>query len=245
MTRKYLFLASEVRSGSTYVAETVAYSLEKTLGLQLFQLAEEKLSFSHEETSVSEVTCAIESLYLDRSGYAATKIMCAALSLLHNRAKFCEHLSEILYGKNTVWIIVRRKDKIRQAVSLAYSRKSGVYHHYDKERPAGDEGLRPTNFEISSALDAIIRSDLILEMFGRKVKSKVEFFYEDFRADPLSHLRVIYDACGFSFPEDVASVQALCKLIPTAQSEKSSSAEDFSAWLLDNYASPLTNANTD
>lgn len=230
-------MASEVRSGSTFIAEAVAYSLERDFGFKFFQLAEERLNFITQESSQSEVLTTLESLYLDSSGFACTKIMCAALSLICDRTRFSKHLSDLVFGTKTIWLIVRRRKKIRQAVSLAYSRQSGVYHYYDKINPSEDEYISVSNHDINIALGAIIRSDLILETFSAKLlpTQRIEIFYEDFIDHPEYFLKKIYDACGFDNKLLEGHSTLPSKLIPTAQKGKSLAEAEFTEWFLRSY----------
>jgi len=48
--RKSLFIATEVRCGSTFVAESLAYELHNKFGFHLWDLAKERFAFLNEDT---------------------------------------------------------------------------------------------------------------------------------------------------------------------------------------------------
>jgi len=153
---KTLFIASEVRSGSTYIAESLAYELESNFGFRMWDLAKEHFSFLDDCSSPDDIVKTWSGLYLDPSGFASAKIMCKGLSVLHRHASSAQDVQQAFFGESAYWIVVRRRDRIKQAVSLAIAIKTGAYHHYGNAEEAPDNGATVSNAEIDSALDMII-----------------------------------------------------------------------------------------
>lgn len=236
MQRKVLFIASEVRSGSTYFAESLTYELNQNLGFAMWPLAEERFSHLGESSTPEDILETWKGLYLDRNGFAASKIMCKALSVIQRSARESDDVRQAFFGENTYWIVVRRRDRIKQAVSLAMSIKSGVYHHYGDEEDSPDKGLIVTNAEIELALRMISLSDIYLDAFSSTLAESrlVSCFYEDFMADEVSWLNRVHAMCGFP-PIERGSYVNQAKLKPTAEGTKRTTYEKYRQWFLTNY----------
>jgi transposase-like protein len=221
--RKALIIASEVRSGSTFVAESIAYHFHEVFDDVLFGLTKERFADLHEKSSHTEILTKFNSLYLGQQGWVATKIMCAALSIIVRETRKAESLREALFGSNAHWIIVRRRKKVSQAVSLAYARKTGDWHVTFKET--------------EDALRSILLSDTYLETFASLIASdkKIEIFYEDFLSDPSSLIEHVYDVLGVARPSDGVKYVDRTKIRQDAIDKKRQSEGDFNAWLLENY----------
>ncbi len=234
--RKLLLLASEVRSGSTYLAETIAYALHERCGLALWDLAQEHLSRLGEDAQPDEALQVAQSLYLDASGFAATKLMCKAVSVINKLAAQSEPVRETFFGDHAFWIVLRRRDRLKQAVSLAMAEKSGVYHHYGDAEDAADRDIQLEPAEIEAALRAVCLSDVFLEGFAAALPAPrvVSLYYEDFLRQEAAWLNRINAMCGFP-ALDVASHAGRAKLQPTAQREKQAALEAFRSWFLQNY----------
>ncbi|MFX1671548.1 Stf0 family sulfotransferase [Paraburkholderia sp. A2WS-5] len=235
--RSYLFIASEVRSGSTFIAESIAYYINRRFNHELWGLAKEPWSHVDATTPASELLDIAHDLYLDRSGFASGKIMCKALSVLHKKALTSPEIKNTFFSENSFWIVVRRKDKLRQAISLATAEKSGVYHFYGDASNADDKEVTIEPVEVERSLKAITLSDLYLETFTRSLPKKqvLSFFYEDFMQDNGKYLNLINELCRFPIDPDALPVMDFAKLTPTGQSGKREAYEKFCQWLLENY----------
>lgn len=227
----YLFLASDVRSGSTYVSELIAYSLEEFADFQLFDITQEKLSYLDDAATPAEVYTTLTSLWTNPNGIRSTKVMCAALSVVVRSARRDQQLAELAFGPRARWIVVRRRDRIAQAVSLAYARRSGRYHDYAENRIEGDD--RPTMAEIRDALLAINLSDDYLNLFKSVPSTATELFYEDVLADPQNSIANALEEVGLVERNSGLSV-AQAKLVPTDGESKRRSQAEFEHWLLEN-----------
>lgn len=236
LERKCLFIASEVRSGSTYIAESIAYETSENFGFSLWGLTKEHFSFLGVDATPKDVLDVWGGLYLDESGFAASKLMCKALSVICRHAIDSSDISAAFFGGNTYWVVVRRRDRIKQAVSLAMAAKTGVYHFYGNPEECADRDVVLTDFEVEKALRAVILSDCYLEVFSSRLTSSrtLTFYYEDFMDDELGCLNQIHGMCGF---KTIGSegYSNLTKLRPTAQESKGVACESFKKWFLENY----------
>lgn len=234
--RKALIIASEVRSGSTFVAESIAYHFHEVFGDVLFGLTKEHFADLRETSSHTEILTKFNSLYLGQQGWVATKIMCAALSIIVRETRKAESLREAFFGSNAHWIIVRRRKKLSQAVSLAYARKTGDWHVYSTEQTSTD---RPNVSlkETEDALRSILLSDTYLEAFTGLIASdkKIEIFYEDFLSDPSPLIEHVYDVLDVARPSEGVKYIDRTKIRREATEIKRQSEDAFTAWLLENY----------
>jgi LPS sulfotransferase NodH len=234
--RKALIIASEVRSGSTFIAESIAYHFDGTVGDVLFNLTKEHFADLSETSSHTEILEKFNSLYSGHHGWVATKIMTAALSIIVREARIGESLGQAIFGSDVHWIIVRRRMKVRQAVSLAYARKTGNWHVYRADQTnARDPGV--TLRETQDALRTILLSDTYLETFSHLIASdhKIEVFYEDFLSEPASLIEHVYDVFGLARPNGGLKYVDRTKIRREATRQKRQSESDFNAWLLENY----------
>jgi LPS sulfotransferase NodH len=235
--RKCLFIASEVRCGSTYVAETIAYELNDAFGFDLWDLAKEIFAGIDDSATPEQVLTTRRALHLDRSGFAASKFMCKSLSYLHRLAKRSPDVHEAFFGKNAYWLVVRRRDRVEQAVSLALALKSGAFHHYDDPELARDRDVSLTLQEIDWALKAVALSDVYLQTFAASLPADrvFSFYYKDFLEDEVGHLNKIHRLCQFPV-RDPESYSNKSKIKRTAQTVKQQAVAEFSAWFLANHA---------
>jgi hypothetical protein len=231
--RKSLFIASEVRCGSTFVAETIAYELHRSCGYGLWDLAKEKFSFVDANTNADEVLHAWSWLYLDSCGFVSSKLMCKALSFIYRRAQESDHLREAFFGENAFWIVVRRRDRIEQAVSLALALKTQTFHHYGDPRPTPDDTAELTLKEMDWALKAVSLSDIYLQAFDASLPRErtLSVDYNDFLADEAGYLEKIHALCGFP-PFEAADYVNESKLKPTGRHVKQFHSEQFRRWFL-------------
>jgi LPS sulfotransferase NodH/transposase-like protein len=234
--RKALIIASEVRSGSTFVAESIAYHFQGVFGDVLFGLTKEHFAGIRAASSHTDILTKFNSLYLGHQGWVATKIMCAALSIIVREARKAESLREALFGSNAHWIIVRRRKKVRQAVSLAYARKTGDWHVYTPEQANTDESKVALK-DTEDSLRSILLSDIYLETFTDLIASdkKIEIFYEDFLSEPSRLIEHVYDVLGVARPSEGINYVDRTKIRQDATDKKRQSESGFEAWLLENY----------
>lgn len=234
--RKALIIASEVRSGSTFVAESIAYHFDEIFGNVLFDLTREHFAHLSHRSSHAEILTKFNSLYLGHQGWVASKIMCASLSIMVREARKAEALRETLFGQHVHWIIVRRRMRARQAVSLAYARKTGDWHVYSTEQ-TGPHKPNATVAETENALRSVLLSDIFLEAFTNLIANdkKIEVFYEDFLSDPLPLIEHVYDVLGLTRPEGGVKYVDRTKIRQQATSQKLQTESEFNDWFLENY----------
>jgi LPS sulfotransferase NodH len=235
--RKTLFLASDVRSGSTYIAESLAYFFDKQFGFLFYDLASELFSHLDDSSSEKEIMERYNTLFLDKSGWASSKIMCASLSIIARESRRSISVQSTFFGQEAFWIIVRRRDKIKQAVSLAIASKSGLYHYYGDGEKSPDNEYQIGKQEIQDALKKIELSDTYLTIFKQLIPDAqyIEIFYEDFLDDEFQFINKVCQRSGLGNVTDTDSYMNLAKLRPTATEKKSSYAEEFKFWFLENY----------
>jgi LPS sulfotransferase NodH len=236
LARKNLFIASETRSGSTYIAEVIAYSFNKAFGFEFWDLTKESFSHFNDCSLPEEIFQRCGSLFLDKSGFVCAKLMCKELSVINRAAQQSDSLRDCFFGLDAHWIVVRRRDRIAQAVSLAMARKSGLYHFYGDPSEAPDRKLNIGIEDISSALSAVALSDVYLGAFVNKLRleNTVEIFYEDFVQDPAFYVNRIADLCklGSISNEDFDNMANLKR---TSVDIKLELKAKFVNWFLGNY----------
>lgn len=235
--RKRLFIASEVRCGSTYVAETLSYDLYESHGYELWDLTKEHFAGLDDDTTAEQAALTLNSLYLDSSGFVASKFMCKSLTYLQRLAERSPEVREAFFGDEAYWIVVRRDDRIEQAVSLALACKSGVFHHYGDPKTADDRDVELSLEELDAALKAISLSDIYLQTFAASLpRGRVlTFEYRDFLADQAGALARVRALCGFPASDRVSRPNG-ARLRRTAQLQKREAAARLRQWLLANYA---------
>ena len=235
--RKTLFLASDVRSGSTYIAESLAYFFDKQFGYSFYDLTKEHLSQVNDFSSEKEIMEIYNALFLDKSGWASSKLMCASLSIIVRESRRSISVQSAFFGQAAFWIIVRRRDKIKQAVSLAMASKSGLYHYYGDGEKSLDNKYQIGKQEIQDALKKIELSDTYLTIFKQLIPDTqyIEIFYEDFLDNEFKFINKVCQLFGFGNLADADGYVNLAKLRPTATEKKFRYAEEFKFWFLENY----------
>lgn len=226
------FLASEVRSGSTYIAELISYSLNASFGYELWDLASEHLRNLNDYSTAADVHARISSLWLSPQNIRSSKVMCAALSVISRWTRRNPELKQRVFGDSAKWIIVRRRDKIRQAVSLAVARQSGVFHNYDSS--AADDEVSVSMKDVEDALSAVILSDEYLRLFSAVPNQCATVFYEDVLEDPNAVLGNALTNIGLLERPGDFELSAV-KIAPDHQRQKTALQESFSEWLLENH----------
>jgi len=231
--RRCLFIASEVRCGSTFVGETLAYELNKSCGYHLWGLTKEPFSFVKYESKPEEILDTWRALYLDGSGFVAAKLMCKALSQIHRLAENSPDLREAFFGDHARWIIVRRADRIEQAVSLAMALKTKTFHYYGDPQLSEEDSIELTIPEIDWAVKSVAMSDIYLQALAASLPSErsVAMNYKDFVADQPGYIEKVHQICGFP-TFDRATYVNDSKLQPTGRNAKQRYAEQFRAWYL-------------
>lgn len=227
----YVFVASEVRSGSTYVAELISYSLHASGGGEVWDLTKEQFRHLDDRSLPEDVTATLSALSLSPEQFRSSKVMCSALSVLVRCARSDAGLRDTVFGPRAKWIVVRRRNRIRQAVSLAVARKTNRYHVYCAEE--GESHVDVSLGEIEDALRAVIMSDCYLESFLALPHVATQVFYEDVMADPagstrraLNDLGLLTDRARFTFRD--------AKLVPDRRLQKLALEESFRHLLLEN-----------
>jgi LPS sulfotransferase NodH len=232
---KALIIASEVRSGSTFVAESIAYHFQRMHGYMLFNLTKEPFAALNHCSSHDEILGKYNSLYRNPEGWLAAKIMCPGLSVVVREARKSEPLREAFFGSSTYWIIVRRRAKVQQAISLAFAKKTAEWHAYSTDEAAANRS-EVTFGDTEDALRTILLSDTYLEAFSDLIAGnrKIEVFYEDFVSDPRVLIEQVYDVLGVTRPDSVPYIDET-KIRRTATARKQQLARDFNAWLAENH----------
>ena len=233
MTAKSLFIASEVRSGSTLTAEYIAYHFERVSQFMLFGLTKEPFGQLTAASTSDDVLNIYRSLYRDVSGFACAKIMVNSLSIITKRSHENEEIQRYFFGDEARWIVVRRRDRLKQAVSLAVASKSGRFHVYDSSETAAADEI--TMAEAQSALEKIELSDIYLDIFASRMRPPaMRVIYEDMVVDPK---RLIADVAAlFDFPirgvEDIS--ESSVKIRRSDRDAKDRLYEDFASWFMAN-----------
>jgi hypothetical protein len=234
---KNIFIASEVRSGSTFIAESIAYGLNLNLNYELWDLTKECFNSIISDTQEKDLINIYESLGVDKiSGFVASKIMVGTLPSVCRIANKSKRVDEIFFGEETVWIIVRRRNRLAQAVSLSFAHKSGIYHNYGASELSMDNDITIDPKEIMTYINMISLSDFYLESFLIKIKNIkfVQVYYEDFMENPSNYLKEIYRCCEFPL-FDHFDLGSISKLIPTASEQKKYVINEFSKWFVLNF----------
>ncbi len=228
----YFFMASEVRSGSTYVAELIAYSLNASTGHEVWGLAQEALRDLNDGSTSEEVRTLLTSLWSSPQDFKSSKVMCAQLSILNRHAKVDPELRELAFGERARWVVVRRRNRIRQAVSLAVARQSGVYHSYEPDNASCAVDIDMES--VKEALHAVIVSDEYLRLFSSVPARCVELFYEDVVQDPAAAVGKLLRDLGM-LPASAEFNFANAKLRPDQAASKEELESEFAEWLLENH----------
>lgn len=235
-TRKSLFIASEVRSGSTYIAETLAYQFEYSCDLAAWDLTREPFSQLDSHSAAAQALDIRNTLHLNANDFVFAKVMCKALSVIEGLAQKSPEVREAFFGDGAYWVVVRRRDPVAQAVSLALAEKTGLFHAYDKDAQTADQLVELSMAEIEAALKAILLSDIFLESFAANLppERSMTIFYDDFMADEAGYVSRVNNLCGFP-PFDPNGYVNRSKIIRTASKRKQKARDEFVLWFLANY----------
>lgn len=162
--------------------------------------------------------------------------MCKALSVIHRNSDTDEDLKDCFFGPDAYWIVIRRRDRIAQAVSLAMARNSGLYHFYGDPTNSPDNQTVVNLEDITSALRAISLSDIYLSAFFDKIspQNSIEIYYEDFMNSEVSHMNEILRMCDLPIIDENLYINS-SKLQKTSESDKINLKSTYADWLLKNY----------
>jgi transposase-like protein len=230
-----LIIASGVRSGSTFIAESIAYHFQTVTDLDLFNLTKEHFDDLNNRSAAPEILRRLQSLWTNAQGWAATKIMCKSLSVMTRECECQSELKASLFGPGTYWIVVRRRDLIRRAVSLACAKWSGAWHVYEEGHNT-DRGM-PTVVESRAALEEILLDDVYLEALSESIASDrlTEVFYEDFLSDPLPIIDRLHSMLGFPKTSGAVTFRDLTKIRPSDSDQKRRAVAEFKEWIRKNH----------
>lgn len=229
-----LFIASEVRSGSTYIAESLAYSFSSSYNVDFWDAGKELFSGLTDSSSDTDVLQILDALGLNSAGMRSAKIMCASLSIICREIEKNRTLQEKFFGNEARWIVIRRRNKIKQAVSLATAISSNTWHFYGDVESSPDKSASVSNEAIYEALKMIVISDDYLENFSRMVARSAVIYYEDFIDNELSSLQRIINTLDLPFNSSNLKLSP-AKLKKTAQDRKAEAENSFRRYFLENY----------
>jgi LPS sulfotransferase NodH len=228
---KALWMAAEVRSGSTYIAETLAYSFSASFGIDCWALARENFAPLNEDSRPETVRALLGQLYINQAGFRSSKLMVKDMGALFRAADAGPALRDEFFVDDCAWIVVRRRNKVRQAVSAALAAASGTYHYYGGSGPDPDSAVDLPMELVREAMVAICLSDDYLAMLAARLSRSITVYYEDFLADPAGWVTAIINQ--LRIPVDVSQLQmAPPKLTPTSQSRKADLEQAFADYFL-------------
>jgi LPS sulfotransferase NodH len=90
------------------------------------------------------------------------------------------------------WIFVKRKDPIRQAISLCIAQATGVWHLKQDQAKSAEPEVEYDFFAVLSGLTMLLANNFNWGLyFEKNALSPLTIFYEDFLADKKSALKLI------------------------------------------------------
>ncbi len=229
-----LFILSEVRSGSTYVAELIAYNFAKRFGCELWDLTLEKFQRINDQSSADDVATMLDDIIVTADGFRAFMVKCGQFSSINQAIEGNPALTEAFFGARAFCIIIRRREIISQAVSLNCALCSGKFHTYEDEpRCVPCVG---TNDGINRALQMIALSGAYLDACRLRFHNVLMVDYEDILADEAAFLnrvaRFVLDRDGRF--DRVANLERP-KLKPAFRPQKAILRAEFIDWLVRNH----------
>jgi LPS sulfotransferase NodH len=231
---KKLFIASEVRSGSTYIAEKIAYSLNKSYGIHFWSLTKEHFSSLESGFSANQIIKIFNEIGVNDINFKSAKLMPSSLSIIYKESEKNTLIKDIFFGENSYWIVIQRKDKLAQAVSLTFAREGNLFHYYGDESISPDLNISIKNEEVYKNLISIILSDIFLDNFFKNNSRVISIYYEDFIENEYSILTSIIEK--FQLPLSVNNFKiSPVKLKKTASKQKARAIVEFSKYFKENY----------
>jgi hypothetical protein len=230
-----VLLLSEARSGSTWIAELLAYHLDEHHGISMFDLTLEHFAGIQWNSSAQDVRDRLASLYVDPRGFRASKIFCPNMSVVCMLGQSDPRLLDAFFGPDTLWIVVRRGDRIAQAVSLAHAWTNDCFHRYEADQVA--EATRVSPELVSDALSAILRSDVYLDAMIEKIPPdrRIVVRYEEVLQDHAAFLVAALKLLGLPVPTNPESLRDSTKLMKLGTDTKQEDQQRFIDWLLCNH----------
>jgi Stf0 sulphotransferase len=233
LNRNSLFLASSVRSGSTYVAEEIAYRLHNAAQLQFFNLTRDCFWSLTSRSTAEDVKQIFSGLYVDTSGWATSKIHCASMSVIKRESYRDESVREAFFGPTARWIFVRRRNVLAQAVSLAAAKKSGAWAVYSQPESAADSNVEISNDEVHRALGNILLDNIFLDTFERSLAPEqvIRVTYEDIESTGGRRVAAaVVEACGLDIALPLTDDGQVAKIVPSSRQRKISIEREFASW---------------
>lgn len=227
---KNLFIASEVRSGSTFAAELLSYTIHDRTNHEFWDLSQEKYSSLNDDSNYKDIMDISEKIWINGVGFRCAKIMCNALSIISREASNNRFIDDYFFGENSYWIIIQRKDTLAQAVSLAYAQKDGLYHFYSEDF---QNKAVVSMADVDRAVKSILLSDIYLQSFQTMPKNVIQWNYEDIVSNNLSFVNDVLEKTKIGCGKD-AHVHPV-KLRKTASDEKIITKQKFQQWLVQNF----------
>lgn len=239
--QKNIFLASEVRSGSTLLGELIAYNLKRQTGYDYLDLTREHFASTKSETDDIEVVSNFEKLRQmhGNDSIMLTKLQCKELSVLHQKSTNNNDIKDILYGESSYWIYIIREDTLSQAASLAIARSTDKWHEYDD----ADGVNLPCDVQVSDiykALKDLNLSNVFLKCHHKYTQKRslanIFITYEELLESPSHFIDNITDLLAYKRlgMSDKQTLELAC-LKKQDQKLKKDLIEEFSADFLSFY----------
>ena len=228
MVRNF-FLLSEVRSGSTYAAELIAYNFGDQHGSEWWGLAHEPFQQLTEEATGADLRAALGAIAVTPGGVRPAMIKCAHLETIDVIVDRDPDLRDEFFGPRGHWLVLRRGDLLAQAVSLHCALCSGSFHDYAAVPSCTP--CRGTIPEVLDALSMISRSEEVLRNCEAKVANCLGWRYEDIIGNEAGFLeschRYLYGT-GSGFADRPLSG---AKLVRAHSQEKTQLRKALADWL--------------
>lgn len=195
---KALFILSDVRCGSTYASELIAYNASHYHGMELWALPKEPFQATTDHTSPAELVSAFDGLWVNPHGWRSGMIKCAHLSIINKLSAEYGALQERFFGSSAFWVVIRRDDVFARAVSLAYALHTGRFHEYENnDNSAGSPGI--SHDQIRESLKMVIYSDTFLTACLPSFANVIEANYQEIMSNEAEFVNAV-GAFAFGHP---------------------------------------------
>jgi len=236
-----VFILSEVRSGSTYAAELIAYNFNRRHGHELWPLASEPFQLIGEGATPADLHAALAAIPVGPGGLRAGMIKCGQMEALEPIIARDESLRHELLGPRSRWLILRRRDQLAQAVSLHCAMCSGSFHDYTPVPSCVP--CSASNLQLHRALWMIARAEEVLRRCEARVSHRLNWCYEDILGNEAGFLERCHRfLLGGSGGFGRAALQRV-KLVPAHSQEKLRLRENFADWLAAREPAPVRRQN--
>ena len=220
-----LFLATEVRSGSTYICELIIELWKQSFNVDFSDLYTPAFR-DCEDSNNDQLIDIFENIKENNVGWKSSKIYTPELFHLLKRSSNCDELKEHLFGDKSYWIICTRTNVFAQAVSIAYAKKKSEWHVYDKDHKSKDIPI--TNQEILEAYKSVLNCNQFIESASYLIKNSLIVNYESMRFSEELMLNNITNFVPFKRDEDAAYIYPKnLNLKITDKDNKKKSLEEF------------------